>query len=86
MVLGHLAGGQKIADSGQFAEEHGIDHQQLMGVLNSLDAAEMITMQVRGWLRCCRRCYCRVAAPAASAGAAAAALFVVEAGQAAWWL
>lgn len=36
-----------LADSGEFAAAQGVDHQAVVGLLKSLLAAEMITMQVR---------------------------------------
>lgn len=37
----------KVADSGEFASKLGVEHLQVVGTIKSLQAAEMITAQVR---------------------------------------
>lgn len=68
-----------LADSGDFAAANGWDHMAVVGVIKSLEAAEMITTQVirrRGLLLCGvrreRSCFGarRHAAPAAATAAA----------------
>lgn len=41
----------QIADSTRFAEEQGVEHLKLVGVIKSLEASEMITVKVR---HCCK--------------------------------
>jgi hypothetical protein len=46
-MLQQLAEAGSIADSGEFAQALGQDHLKVVGTIKSLEAAEMITVEVR---------------------------------------
>ena len=50
-VLAAIGEHGEIADSTRFAQEHGVDHLKLVGVMKSLEAADMIAVSVRATLR-----------------------------------
>lgn len=85
-LLQALAEGGSIADSGDFASAQGQEHLKVVGVIKSLEAAEMVVVEVRASggtaLRCCCRrqqplqlLACAIAAPPRPGRCQPAALF-----------
>ncbi len=50
-LLQQLGDADTIADTGEFAKSLGVDHLAVVGVMKSLDMAEMITFEVRNYQR-----------------------------------
>lgn len=45
-ILGYLQHNEKISDSGSFAAEHGLDHNEVVNVVKSLHGFRYVDAQV----------------------------------------
>lgn len=45
-ILGYLAKNEEIADSGEFAAKHGLDHDDVVNVIKSLHGFRFVDAQV----------------------------------------